>query len=124
MRNHSSIGRAAIERAELQVGERFDFLELAKEIAYSHHEKWDGSGYPEGMSGNAIPISARIMALTDVYDALISERSYKSALSHTEAVAIISGGRGTHFDPEIVDTFLEVNDGFRLISERYTDAHN
>jgi putative two-component system response regulator len=97
-------------------------LKCAKEIAYSHHEKWDGSGYPQGLAGEAIPISARLMALADVYDALISRRIYKQGMDHAQAVQIISEGRGTHFDAEIVDAFLEIQDQFIAISNRYADG--
>ena len=95
------------------------FLACAKEIALSHQEKWDGSGYPEGRVGRAIPISARLMALADVYDALCSHRVYKSAMAHDEARAIIIDGRGSHFDPDVVDAFAEISDQFAAIADRY-----
>ena len=82
---------------------------------YSHHEKWDGSGYPEGLRGKDIPLSARIVAVADVYDALTSKRPYKKAFSHEKAVSIITEGRGSHFDPELTDTFLEINREFNEI---------
>lgn len=97
------------------------FLTLAKEIAYSHQEKWDGSGYPEGWAGDAIPISARLMALADVYDALISKRVYKPAFSHEEACRIVVQGRGTHFDPDILDAFVAIADDFQKIALAYSD---
>jgi len=101
---------------------RVKFLTIAKEIAYSHQEKWDGSGYPEGLKGEAIPLSARLMAVADVYDALISERVYKKGMPHEDAVAIMRQGRGTHFDPDILDAFLELHEEFRAIANRYADS--
>ncbi|MCK6411059.1 MAG: two-component system response regulator [Azonexus sp.] len=106
MKTHTQLGRDAIEHAERQLGMEVDFLRFAKEIAYSHQEKWDGSGYPEGWAGEEIPLSARLMALADVYDALISCRVYKPPFSHEEAREIICNGRGSHFDPAVVDAFL------------------
>ena len=81
------------------------FLTLARQLVYSHHERWDGTGYPEGLSGTKIPISARLMAVIDVYDAMVHERSYKEAMSHDEACRIIEAGSGSHFDPEVVEAF-------------------
>ena len=98
------------------------FLELAMEISLTHHEKWDGSGYPKGLSGEDIPLSGRLMALADVYDALISERVYKPAFSQEKAVSIIKEGRGSHFDPVLTDVFCEVSEVFREISLKYKDA--
>lgn len=121
MQRHPAIGRDAIHAAEMRMGSGRSFLAVAKEIAYSHHEKWDGSGYPEGLSGEAIPISARLMAVADVYDALISRRLYKSAFSHEAAVEIIRNGSGNHFDPLIVDCFLEDVDEFKRIAEEFAD---
>ena len=97
------------------------FLAVAKEIAYSHQEKWDGSGYPEGLMGEAIPLSARLMALADVYDALTSRRVYKPAMTHEQAAEIIREGRGTHFDPAVVDAFVALQQTFREIAARYAD---
>lgn len=91
------------------------------EHAYSHQEKWDGSGYPEGLSGDDIPLSARLMAVADVYDALISQRIYKPPMSHEEAVEIIVQGRETHFDPDLVDAFITVASEFRAVAEHYAD---
>ena len=96
-------------------------MAIAEEIAYSHHEKWDGSGYPLGLKGNAIPISGRLMALADVYDALISKRVYKIAYPHAIAVNTIIQGRGTHFDPDMVDAFLEIHEQFRDIARQFAD---
>ena len=122
MCTHPSLGKQAIERAEEDLGLQVNFLRVAKEIAYSHHEKWDGSGYPLGLSGTEIPLPARLMALADVYDALISRRVYKSDMSHDEAADIIQEGSGRHFDPDIVDTFLDAQDQFFEVAARYADA--
>ena len=97
------------------------FLECAGEIALSHQEKWDGSGYPQHLAGDAIPVSARLMAVADVYDALISRRVYKPAMTHEEAMRIILEGRGRHFDPDIVDAFAAIADEFAEIARRYAD---
>jgi len=95
---------------------------LAREIAYSHQEQWDGSGYPEGLSGDDIPVSARLMAVADVYDALISRRVYKAPLSHDDAVAVIVEGSGAHFDPDLVAGFVELESEFRAIAQQFTDS--
>jgi putative two-component system response regulator len=97
-------------------------LRFAKEIALSHQEKWDGSGYPQALCGEAIPVSARLMALADVYDALISKRVYKPAFPHDKSAAIIVEGRGQHFDPDVVDAFLAVQQQFQDIAARFVDA--
>lgn len=122
MKTHTTLGRDAIQHAEDQLGISVGFLRLAKEIAYSHQEKWDGSGYPEGLAADDIPISARLMAVADVYDALISRRVYKVGMSHEQAVEIIRQGRGAHFDPDICDAFLGCHGQFRAIAERYADS--
>ena len=122
MKKHTQLGHDAIHSAERQLGMPVDFLRLAKEIAYSHQEKWDGSGYPEGLKGEEIPLSARMMALADVYDALISRRVYKESMPHEQAVTIICEGRGKHFDPEMVDAFLAIQEEFRAIAWRYVDS--
>ena len=97
------------------------FLRHAREIARSHHEKWDGSGYPDGLGGEDIPLSARLMALADVYDALISKRVYKPAYTHDEAATEIVAGRGSHFDPIVVDAFTALDEEFIGISRTYTE---
>jgi putative two-component system response regulator len=122
MKTHTTLGRDAILAAERELGIEVDFLKYAKEIAYSHHEKWDGTGYPQGLAGEQIPISARLMALADVYDALISCRIYKDGMRHEDAVNIIADGRGTHFDADIVDAFLRIQHQFQAISSRYADG--
>ncbi len=122
MKTHTTIGYEAIRRAELALGMDIDFLSIAKEIALSHQEKWDGSGYPQGLAGAAIPLSARLMALADVYDALISKRVYKPALPHDEVLKIMADGRGTHFDPDAYDAFLQVHTIFQNIAAQFADA--
>jgi putative two-component system response regulator len=122
MKMHTTLGGNAIANAELAIGEEIGFLRYAKEIAYSHQEWWDGSGYPKGLKGDEIPISARLMAVADVYDALINKRVYKRAISHEEAVQVIREGRGTHFDPDVVDAFLGCADGIREIANRYKES--
>jgi putative two-component system response regulator len=121
MKRHTTYGRDAILAAEALLDVPESFLRLAREIAYSHQEKWDGSGYPEGLRGDDIPVSARLMAVADVYDALISRRVYKRAFEHEEAVAIIEAGRGSHFDPDVVDAFSELSGSFAEIAARFGD---
>lgn len=121
MKTHTTIGRDAIEHAEKQLGIEMPFLTLAKEIAYGHQEKWDGSGYPLGLAGDDIPISARLMAVADVYDALISRRVYKDGMSHEKAVEIILQGKAQHFDPDMVDAFMELQEEFKRIAASYAD---
>jgi putative two-component system response regulator len=122
MKTHTTLGRDAIEHAEQSLGMRVEFLSMAKEIALGHQEKWDGSGYPQSLSGDAIPLSARLMAIADVYDALISRRVYKEAMSHDKAVDVITEGRARHFDPDMVDAFLALQSEFRAIAARYADS--
>jgi putative two-component system response regulator len=122
MKTHASLGSDAILKAEADLGDRdTSFLRFAREIAHSHHEKWDGSGYPGGLSGDEIPLSGRLMAVADVYDALISARVYKPAFSHEKAHGIILEGRGGHFDPEIIDAYLAIESEFRQIASDYSD---
>ena len=121
MKRHTLLGAATLaeaERLSLDKGDR-SFLAVAREIALSHHEKWDGTGYPGGLKGEDIPLGGRLMALADVYDALVTKRVYKDAMPHEEALAIILDGRGSHFDPDVVDAFLESGEKFREISTRY-----
>ncbi len=122
MKTHTTLGYEAIGRAERGLGHAIPFLRFAKEIALSHQEKWDGSGYPQGLRGDAIPAAARLMALADVYDALISRRVYKPAFSHAQSTTIILEGRGTHFDPDIVDAFLQIQTEFQAIARQYADS--
>ncbi|WP_321405181.1 two-component system response regulator [Maridesulfovibrio sp.] len=120
MKKHSQFGSDALAGAEKALGGN-SFLHHAREIAFAHHEKWDGSGYPRGISGEDIPLSARIMAIADVYDALISKRVYKEPFPHSKAVKIISEGRGTHFDPRLTDIFLKIQEEFREIALEFAD---
>lgn len=122
MKKHAEYGADAIERTEIDLETPIDFLGVAKEIARWHHEKWDGSGYPDGLAGDAIPVSARLMTIADVFDALISARVYKPAFSLAEARDLIVDGRGRHFDPDVTDTFLEGFDDFVAIAERFRDV--
>ena len=116
MQKHTTYGGDAIKNAEKLSGSS-SFLKLAREIAYSHQEKWDGSGYPEGLKQQQIPLSARLMAIADVYDALVNKRIYKPAYSHNEAVNYIKQQKGLHFDPDIVDAFIEIETDFEQISQ-------
>lgn len=122
MKTHTTLGKVAIESAEARLGKHVPFLQVAKEIALSHQEKWDGTGYPEGLAGDAIPLSARLMAIADVYDALISRRVYKPAFSHQDAMQIIEEGRGRHFDPDVVDAFVAVQLECMAIADRYANT--
>lgn len=121
MKTHAQLGSEAIELAERDADETVEFLFLAKEIARWHHEKWDGTGYPDGLAGDAIPVSARIMAIADVFDALISRRVYKNPMSYDKVQDIIASGRGGHFDPDMTDTFLAHFKIFCDIAERHSD---
>ena len=120
MKKHASIGGDSLRWAEEQLGSN-SFLKYAREIAYHHHEKWDGSGYPFGMAGDDIPFSGRLMALADVYDALISKRVYKDAFSHEKAKGIILEGRGNHFDTDVVEAFIAIEDKFIEIATQYKE---
>ena len=120
MKKHTNYGHDALRITEQKLGED-SFLRYAREIAYTHQEKWDGSGYPTGLKGDEIPISGRLMALADVYDALISKRVYKPPFPHEKAVEIIIEGKGNHFDPDIVDAFIELEQTFRNIALSFAD---
>lgn len=115
MKTHTTIGYKTLSEVQRKYKNN-GFIKMGMEIAKYHHEKWDGTGYPIGLSGNEIPISARIMALVDVYDALRSKRVYKEAFTHEKACGIIKEGRGKHFDPLIVDVFLKNHEKFRDMS--------
>lgn len=121
MKKHTIYGRDAILAAERKLGNT-SFLRFARDIAYTHHERWDGSGYPEGLKGDQIPISGRLMALADTYDAMTSERIYQSQLPHEQAVQIIAEAKGLQFDPDVVDAFLEVKENFREVALKYADS--
>jgi putative two-component system response regulator len=122
MQRHCAYGRDAIalSASELVNGEE-SFLKYAIEIAYSHHERWDGNGYPQKLGGDTIPLSARLMAVADVYDALISKRVYKPAFPHDQALDIIAVERGKQFDPDITDAFIAINEKFHQIAQAYGD---
>jgi len=111
MKTHTIEGERLIDAIIHESGD-VPFLQNAKLFAGSHHERWDGTGYPRGLKGKKIPLQGRVMALADVYDALVSERPYKSAFSHEKALEIIIESKGTHFDPQLVDTFMSVNTSF------------
>ena len=123
MKTHTTLGAEALAVAEKELGTN-SFLRYAREIALTHQEKWDGSGYPKSLRGEAIPLSGRLMAVADVYDALISKRVYKPAFSHEKSCRIIAEGRGSHFDPDIVDTFGKIAHEFATIAEAIGDHHS
>lgn len=120
MKLHTLIGGRTLDAAN-NAAENDTFLEMGRDIAYAHHEKWDGSGYPNGLAGEAIPLPARITALGDVYDALTSKRPYKEPFSHEKSKAIILEGRGSHFAPDVVDAFLQCESVFIQIAQDYRD---
>jgi putative two-component system response regulator len=122
MRTHARLGAQAIERAERDAECQLPFLAYAKEIAAYHHENYDGSGYPDGLAGDAIPLHARLMALADVFDALITRRTYKAAIPIDQARAIILADRAHKFDPDVVDAFVEAFDAFHEIARRYGEG--
>jgi putative two-component system response regulator len=123
MKTHTILGRNIIAATGKRLHTSNQFLTIAEKTTLSHHEKWNGTGYPHGLSGDEIPLSARLMAVADVYDAIISRRVYKVAMGHDTAVGIIREGRGVHFDPEIVDAFLRITETFRGIAAKYEDEH-
>ncbi len=122
MKQHAVLGVQAIERAEVQLGMEVDFLRTAKQIAGGHHEKWDGTGYPRGLRGEQIDLAARLMAVADVYDALISRRVYKPAMSHVQAMEVMARGRASHFDPVVLDAFVAIEPEIQAIAQRYADT--
>jgi response regulator RpfG family c-di-GMP phosphodiesterase len=120
IKTHTVLGGKALDAIDSGIDGK-SFLTLGREIAYHHHEKWDGSGYPQGLSKESIPLSARIVALADVYDALTSKRFYKEAYRHEEARDMIHGLRGSHFDPDVVDAFITLEKHFRQICSDLQD---
>ena len=122
MKTHTTLGRNAIAHAVSVAGGDVPLLCIAGEITESHHERWDGSGYPQGLVGDAIPVSARLMALADVYDALISRKVYKAPVPHAQAMDVIVQVRGKHFDPDVVDAFLALEQQFHAIAVSYSDS--
>ncbi len=122
MRTHTTLGYEALVRAEQAMGRAAPWLQIAKELTLCHQEKWDGSGYPRALRGAQIPLSARILAVADVFDALISHRVYKSGVPHEQAARTITEGRGTHFDPAVVDAFVAVQQAIVEIALRHADT--
>lgn len=123
MKTHTIIGAQTLEDVHMKFGDN-SFIKMGKVIARSHHERWDGKGYPDGLSGENIPLPARIMAIADVYDALSTKRVYKDAYPQEKCVQIIKEGRGTQFDPYIVDAFLNVVDKFDEVRQQFSDKNN
>jgi len=121
MKRHTVYGDDTLALAERHLGDS-SFLRIAREFALTHQERWDGRGYPQGLKGEQIPIAGRLMAVADVYDALVSRRIYKEPQTHEQAAAILADGRGTHFDPDVTDAFLKHQDQFKAIAARYVDA--
>ncbi|WP_420403631.1 HD-GYP domain-containing protein [Nisaea sp.] len=123
MKSHAALGHDALAKAEAVAGggKEKSFLRVAREIALTHHERWDGSGYPQGLAGGDIPIAGRLMSIADAYDAMISKRVYKAAMPHEDAVGEIRKGRGTQFDPDVVDAFLSIEERFRQIAASHAD---
>jgi len=110
MQKHPSYGLDVINNAQRDVGAAEDqILAMAKDIVYTHHEWWDGKGYPRGLKGNGIPIAGRLVAVVDVYDAMTARRLYRQPVTHDEAVELIVKGKGTHFDPDVVDAFVRIS---------------
>ena len=126
MRLHTTTGHRSLVRAEKISGIRHEisFLRYAQEISLSHHERWDGKGYPNKLKGADIPLAARLMALADVYDALRSKRPYKPPMPHEEAARLIREGNGTQFDPDVVQAFNEIENAFIAIADRHPDGEN
>ena len=118
MQQHTTEGGTIIEHA-MAISSTSDYLKEAKNIAMYHHEKWDGSGYPTGLKGEEIPLSARIMAVSDVFDALVSARVYKPGMKFEDAMNIIKEGAGKHFDPIVAKVFLECEEDVRKIAEEH-----
>ncbi|HZX27474.1 MAG TPA: HD domain-containing phosphohydrolase [Telluria sp.] len=121
MRQHTTYGRQAIEGVEQTLGFSTPFLGYAKQIVYAHQERWDGTGYPQGLRGDAIPLAARIMAVADVYDALISRRRYRPAFTHETALELVRHGREEHFDPDVVDAMLAIEEKILAIADEFRD---
>ena len=118
MKSHTTAGKEIIDEA-INLVPNSGYLSEARNLAGYHHEKWDGTGYPNGIAGEKIPLSARIMAVADVFDALVSKRSYKKPFTFDEAMEIIRDGSGKHFDPLIVDAFLDASDAVRKVEQEF-----
>jgi len=124
MQSHTVRGFQALERAAQTCGGADSWLQMAKEMALSHHEHWDGQGYPQQLAGTAIPLSARILAVADAYDAMITQKVYKAGVSHQEAVAQISAQRGGQFDPQVVDAFVLRATDISQVAQRHADTED
>jgi len=122
MKTHTTIGEAVLSSAKAEFKDEDGVIALALKIAGGHHEKWDGSGYPRGLSGTDIPLAARIMSVADIYDALVSERVYKKGWTHKDAIQEIISHQGNYFDPQVVEAFIAEQDHFQEIAEQYKDA--
>lgn len=122
VKTHPVVGRNVIDQIQRTAGVATEFLDLARAITYSHQERWDGKGYPQGLAGDRIPVAARLMAIADAYDALTSHRVYRDGMPHDKAVQLIFQERATHFDPDMVDAFIEIQDEFHLIAQRHADS--
>lgn len=123
IKKHTIYGRDALSVSTSKLGSN-SFLRVAQDMAYTHHERWNGMGYPQGLKGDEIPVSGRLMAVADVYDALISQRVYKPAMPHQQAMGIIVSGKGTEFDPDIIDAFIELQEEFQRIALQFADSSN
>ncbi len=124
VRTHPVIGRDIIDQIRRNAGVVLPFMDFARQITYGHHERWDGSGYPQGLEGENNPAPARLMAIVDAYDALTSDRVYRAGAPHDKAVQLIFHERGTQFDPDMVDAFIEVQHLFKDIATQYADSEN
>jgi len=122
MQSHTVRGYQALLQAEKTCGPADAWLQMAKELALSHHEHWDGKGYPEQRAGEAIPLCARIVAVADVYDAMVSNKVYKAGMSHVQAMGCIAAERGAQFDPVVVDAFLSCADDIEQVARRFADT--
>jgi len=124
VRTHPVIGRDIIDQIGRNAGVEPPFMGFARQIAYGHHERWDGTGYPQGITGDDIPESARLMAIVDAYDALTSDRVYRAGVPHDKAMQLIFQERGSQFAPDMVDAFIEVQHMFKDIAQQYADTEN
>lgn len=124
MKTHTQVGSGIIDSIAEPLSDRDGYLEYCKEICLSHHERWDGKGYPNGLKGDEIPLSARIMSIIDVYDALVNPRVYKPSFTYKDAIEIIVEGRGTQFQKELVDAFLEVTGEFQALEESMREENS
>ena len=122
VRNHPVIGRDIIEQIRRTAGGTSEFLDLAHQIIYGHHERWDGQGYPQGLAGDANPAPALVMAIVDAYDALTSDRVYRAGVPHDKAMQLIFQERGAQFAPDMVDALIEIQDAFADIARRFADT--